>query len=231
MNSSHSGTDLPQVTPFRFDIDLRREAVTADTTRREAADLIDTQSHAAGYAAGWAQGRQAAAVASQEESRRLHAEIEAAAAAAAVAAEARVNRALHALASAARRLDERSTPGLAELETTVVDSVFTLAEAVIGRELAIAETPGADAIARALAAVPTGGPVTVHLHPSDLATITEITGNNGQLTIEGRSVLVRSDPALQQGDAIAECDATTVDARIAPAVHRIREVLFGESAR
>ncbi|MBN1172247.1 MAG: flagellar assembly protein [Micromonosporaceae bacterium] len=220
-NSSHS-----RVTTFNFDIDLRRTAITADVPLREAAELAQTPAHAAGYAAGWAEGRRSAAAAAVEEAQRVREEAQVAARASA----ARIGQALAALASAATRLDQRATPGLAAVEQLVVDAVFTLAETVIGRELATAEDPGADAIARALAAAPANGPVTVYLHPGDLATIRETAGVSGQLTIAGRTVVVLPDPGLKPGDAVAECDTTTVDARIAPAVERIREVLLHVAA-
>ncbi|MBT8225366.1 MAG: hypothetical protein HKP61_13750, partial [Dactylosporangium sp.] len=41
----------------RFDVDLRHRAATADTTLREAAARAETSAHAAGYAAGWSEGR------------------------------------------------------------------------------------------------------------------------------------------------------------------------------
>jgi flagellar assembly protein FliH len=78
-------------------------------------------------------------------------------------------------------------------------------------------------MARALALAPSGRPVTVHLHPADHATVTG--GQPGPVEIEGRSVTLLADPTLQPGDAVAECDATIIDARIAPALARAREVL------
>ncbi|MBT8226107.1 MAG: flagellar assembly protein, partial [Dactylosporangium sp.] len=140
---------------------------------------------------------------------------------------AQMTQAVQALAAAATRLDQRATPDLAELEQTIVIAAFALAESIVGRELTTATDPGADAIARALAAVPSGGRVTVRLSPQDLATVAETEGLAGELAIGGRDVTVLADPALAPGDAMAECDATTVDARVLPAIARMREVLFG----
>jgi flagellar assembly protein FliH len=43
--------------------------------------------------------------------------------------------------------------------------------------------------------------------------------------VEGRVVRLVPDPMLEPGDAIAECDAITIDARLGPAIDRVRELL------
>ncbi|WP_205862927.1 FliH/SctL family protein [Planosporangium thailandense] len=203
------------VTAARFDVDLREQP----TLPTEVASRLRAEAHAAGYAAGWAQGRQQAELIAEAVRREIAAE----ARDAAEAQSARVEQALIAISRAVADLEQRMVPVVDHLENLVVETAFILAEAVLGRELTCAEQPGRDALARALALAPTGCPVTVRLHPTDHETVTG--GQPGPVEIEGRTVTLLADPGLQPGDAVAECDATTIDARIAPALARAREVL------
>jgi flagellar assembly protein FliH len=43
--------------------------------------------------------------------------------------------------------------------------------------------------------------------------------------MDGRPITLVDDPSLKPGDAVAVCDATTIDARLGPALERVREVL------
>jgi flagellar assembly protein FliH len=199
----------------RFDVDLRqREAVPAGLM-----DQLRAEAHAAGYAAGWAQGRHAAQNAAETEA-------EAAAIRAQEAADQRaatVRQAIMALATAAAGLESRVVPVATDFEDTIVATAFSIAEAVLGRELRTATEPGAEALARVLALAPGVRPVTVRLCPADLATVTSTSG--GTTEIDGRTITLIADPTLSPGDAVAECDATLIDARIAPAVERVRQIL------
>jgi flagellar assembly protein FliH len=202
-------------TAARFDVDFgERLSLPA-----EVADRLRAEAQAAGYATGWAQGRREAELAAQAARDQAAAQVRDAAAAQA----ARVGQALGALAGAAGQLEGRMVPVAAELEDLIVSTAYALAEAVIGRELAMAAEPGRDAVARALALAPTDQPVTVRLHPADYATVTD--GQPGPVEIDGRAVNLVADHSLQPGDAVAECDATTIDARLGPALYRVREVL------
>jgi flagellar assembly protein FliH len=203
------------VTAARFDVNLRKQP----TLPNEVANRLRAEAQAAGYATGWAQGRREAEVAAQAARAQTLAEVRQAAEVQA----ARVEQALVALALAVADLERQMAPVATELEDLIVGTAFALAEAVIGRELAVAAEPGRDAVARALALAPTGRPVTVRLHPADHATVTD--GQPGPVEIGGHTVTLLVDPSLQPGDAVAECDATTIDAQITPAVARVREVL------
>jgi len=176
---------------------------------------------ASGYAAGWAEGRRAAKAeaeaarrAAEEETRRFQ-----------QARQAALQRALHTVAAAASRLEQRSVPTATEIEDELVSAAFVLAEAVLGRELALADSPGRDAVARALELVPVGRPVQVRLNPADFATLTAEADHEGPLVIDGRTVTLAADASLASGDAIAECDATVVDARLSAALLRVGEAL------
>jgi flagellar assembly protein FliH len=207
------GENAETVSSARFDVDLRSRAGLPDQVSAE----LRAEAHAAGYAAGWAQGRQEAEAAaraalaeSAEEARRV-----------AAADAARVQAALAALARAATTLERRAVPGAAEVEEAIVGAAFTLAEAVIRRELSVATEPGRDALQRAMALAPTGRPVVVRLHPADHATI----GADGPIEVDGRAVTLIADPNLQPGDAMAESDATVIDGRLAEALTRVRDAL------
>ncbi|MFG1925794.1 FliH/SctL family protein [Cryptosporangium sp. NPDC048952] len=176
---------------------------------------------AAGFAAGWAEGKRAAKVESEaaqraadEETRRFQ-----------QARAAGLQRALQTIAAAANALEQRAAPSAMEIENELVSAAFVLAEAVLGRELALADSPGRDAVARALELVPVGRPVLVRVNPADHATLTAEADHEGPLVIDGRTVTLEPDAALASGDAIAESDATVVDARLSAALLRVGEAL------
>jgi flagellar assembly protein FliH len=217
------------VRPARFTTDLRRtgpkapSAVPVDGGWRSATagDLIDEVREAArseGYAAGWSEGRR-------------NADAEARARAAAVAAEmgtaerARQERhasALNAVAGAATTLERRALPVLDEFSDSILAAALVLAEAVIGRELALAADGGATALRRALDLAPKQRPVTVRLHPEDLVTLS-LAGST--VEIDGRTVTLVPDASVGRGGAIADCDATEVDARLGAALDRAGKAL------
>ena len=180
------------------------------------------QVHAAGYAAGWAQGRQAA----QQEVRRVTEQLAAQALEVAGHDAGRVQQALSAVVSAVDRLEQRVAPGIAEVEAAIVAIGFQLAEAIVGRELEVATNPGRDAVVRALSTITTDRTVTIRLNPSDLATLADLAGGTVPTVVDGRPVALVAEPTIAIGDAIAECDTTTVDARLATAVDRARKALL-----
>lgn len=176
---------------------------------------------AAGFAAGWAEGRRAAKAEAQaarrvvdEETRRFD-----------QARRAGLQRALQAVAAAANALEQRAAPSAREIEDDLVSAAFALAEAVLGRELALADSPGRDAVARALDLVPVGRPVLIRVNPADYTTLTAEADHEGPLVIDGRTVALEPDSSLASGDAIAESDATVVDARLSAALLRVGEAL------
>jgi flagellar assembly protein FliH len=196
----------------RFDVDLRRrQALPASLIAQ-----VRAEAEAAGYAAGWAQGRreaQAASLAAAD-----NAAMDAADARATQAA--RVEQALIALASAATSLERRAIPTVRDIEDTIADTALEIASAVLAHELAVTAEPGRAAVARALALTPTQRPVTVRLNPVD-----RLTMGTSELVMDGRTITLVDDPTLRSGDAVAQCDATTIDARLEPALQRVREAL------
>jgi len=196
----------------RFDVDLRKRQPPPDGSIVEARAAAE----AAGYAAGWAQGRREAHDAAEAAAERDAVNAEEVLA----AQEVLVQRAVSAVAKAATALEHRVVPVVHELENSLADAALAIAEAVIGHELRTATEPGREALTRALALAPVARPVTVRLNPADLLTIT-----TKELVVDGRTVTLVGDTTLKPGDAVALCDATTVDARLGPAIERVREVL------
>ncbi len=95
---------------------------------------------------------------------------------------------------------------------------MALTEELVGHELAVAETPGLDAVRRALALVP-GEPVTrVRVSTEDPVT--------PEMTAIAGAAVVIADPTLRRGDVVVETAEAVVDARISGALERVREVLL-----
>ena len=196
----------------RFDVDLReRETLPPDLVARWRAEA-----EATGYAAGWAQGVREAREAAGAEAARAAEET----AQIAEMHRMRTERAVRTIGRAAEALESRAVPAAQDLEEQIVATAFAIAEAVLGRELRTAAEPGRQALTRALALAPANRPVVVRLNPADRLTI-----GVTELVMDGRTVSLVDDPGLQPGDAVALCDATTVDARLGPALDRVREVL------
>lgn len=133
-----------------------------------------------------------------------------------------VERVLGAVSDAIDRLERRDAASLAEVGPQAVELALAIAEAVIGRELAVAEYPGADAIVRALALAPDRGPVLARLHPADAATV----GDAGAL-VPGRELEVVADPSVEPGGCLLEVGPARIDAQIGAAVQRVRDELLG----
>jgi flagellar assembly protein FliH len=196
----------------RFDVDLRElETLPPALVARWRAEA-----EATGYAAGWAQGMREAREAAAAEAERA----ENHAAEIARTHRLRVERAALAIGRAAESLEKLAVAAAHEVEEQIVATALAVAEAVLARELRTADEPGREALARALALAPSNTPVTVRLNPADLLTI-----GRTELVVDRRIVTLVTDPGLQPGDAVALCDATTVDARLGPALDRVREVL------
>jgi len=129
------------------------------------------------------------------------------------------------LESLARSLDEaaadlrrRQALELADLGDALARTAVDLASAIIGRELQVAESPGADALARAMALVPAGATAVARLHPADAALITEAPAG----------VTLLADPAVEAGGCILEVGDSRIDAQLSSALDRVRAALLGD---
>jgi flagellar assembly protein FliH len=212
----------------RLDIGLRpgvrHDARLVDPTLavafEEVAESVRTAARAEGYAVGWAEGRRAAAQHAAEEAAAAQARADAQAAADA----ARTERAVRALQAAVDALEARAITPATELADVITTAAFELATALLGRELALAENPGLDAIRRALHLAPAGRPVTARLHPDDAPAVRDAAAAVPS-DEWGREITVVADPAVEPGGAIVDCDASRIDAQLGPALERVREAL------
>jgi flagellar assembly protein FliH len=210
------GAGAEGATAARFDADLTAGASPIATRR---GDEAWTAARTAGYAEGWAQGQRAARVAAQA------AEDQLTAARRAEEAErgATARQALHALVRAADDLAARTVPAVEAIEDLLLRTAMDLAEAVLGHELSAGAARDVTALRRAIAAAPGDGALTVRVHPDDYRTLTEVLADAGNF--DGRAVTLVADATLRPGDAMAETGMTTVDATLAGALVRVRQVL------
>ena len=117
------------------------------------------------------------------------------------------------------QIDERSEQLCHRMATDAVDLALEIAAAIIGRELATADDPGADAIARCLEVAPTSGDLVARINPEDAVCLGDV------LAVADRRLKVIPDERLESGSAIVTIDETTIDARVSTAMERVAEVL------
>lgn len=198
---------------------LGASTVLGDAVTERTLDGLAARSaqagRAQGYARGWAEGRRAGEaqfLSEAAQARRQRAEADA-------VTQREHEVAVRALESAAHELRERLDEACSAIEERVVDMALQLAGAVVGRELAVATEPGADAVRRALRVLPHDVPgVVLRLHPEDA------NGLDPSL-LDDFSARVVADPRVTRGDAVAETDTLVIDASIGAALDRVRQVL------
>jgi len=233
------GTGAERATPYREQSAVQQPEQTAErrSTIRRAADLpvvgggasfrlgdvyaeelarLREHAHKEGFAAGHVQGMSAAsevvAQAERAAAERL-ADVQA-------RWERRVASATAALGAAVTRFDEASLPLADEVRETILGTVLTLVEDLVGRELALAEDPLLDAVRRALALVPAEAPAVVRVHPDDLAEIPA-----EALADLPASVRVVADLTIERAGAVAETGSRRIDAQLGAALERVQAVL------
>ncbi len=109
-----------------------------------------------------------------------------------------------------------------DMEARIVDMACTIAMELVGHELRHTDDAARDALTRALRLAPENGAVVARLHPNDIATAGELTD-----VVLNRTLTVVPDTSLRPGDCIVDIDNTRIDARIAPALERVSELLAG----
>lgn len=193
--------------------------VLGDVTTERALDALAERSRQAaraqGYARGWAEGHRAG-----EARARAEAEVVAEQRAAAAARHREQERLhLQALEAAVLAVRDRLAEACAAVEGHVVEAALQIAEAVVGRELAVAADPGGDAVRRALSVMPADvATFTLRLNPEDHAGL-------DPSVLDPDTVTLVADPAVARGDAVAETDTLVIDASVGAALARVREVL------
>jgi flagellar assembly protein FliH len=103
---------------------------------------------------------------------------------------------------------------------SVIASVLTLVEDLLGRELALADSPALDAVRRALTLCPADAPVVLRLHPDDLAEVPA-----EALAELPDSVTVVGDARIERAGAVAETGPQRIDAQLGAALERVQAVL------
>jgi flagellar assembly protein FliH len=171
------------------------------------------KARAAGYAAGWSQGAQAA----QESIRREVDEHRAQLTAALDAERHRLSAATQALQDAADQMRRINVPAVEQHVETVLSAALQLAAAVLTHEPLASTSPGTDAIHRAMAAAPELNAARIRLSTQDAATLRDADLPQG--------VTVVADPALQPGDSVVEHATGTVEVLLETALQRARAVL------
>lgn len=238
------GSGAERATPYREQSRIQRgpapeeQAVERRATIRRAADLpvstgagtslrlgdvyaeelarLRQHAHAEGFAAGHAEGMSAAA--------EVVAEAERAAAERLADVQARWERrvasAVAALGAAAARFDEATTPVADDIRETVIGTVLTLVEDLLGRELELADSPVLDAIRRALTMCPSDAPAVVRVHPDDLAEIPA-----EALAELPDTVRIVADATVERTGAVADTGPRRIDAQLRAALERVQAVL------
>lgn len=125
-----------------------------------------------------------------------------------------------ALNRSAEQFETAQAAAFRDIEDALATAAFLLTEALLGRELATASTPGRDAVARAMRLAPERLPANVYLNPNDADAI----GDISQLA-PGRSLEIIKDPTIAPGDCRVAVARTVIDATLHNAVERAREAL------
>ena len=169
---------------------------------------------------GWATGHAEGLVAAEQVVRAAERAAEERLAAVQERWERRLATATAAMGAAAERLDAVTAPVLDGLRDDVIDMVVTLVGDLLGREVALATSPGMDAVRRALTLLPDDVPTIVRLHPDDLAEVPA-----EALAALPASVRVIGDESVERAGAVAEAGTQRVDAQLSAALERVRQVL------
>jgi flagellar assembly protein FliH len=197
-----------QAAPALQDLDALTDAERAVADPAALAEALAAgyeDGRGEGFARGHEEGRQAAlAEATRQQAEQANA----------------VQAALDALSAAAADVLARRDDAVAALEDALVAGALELAEAVVGRELEVARTPGRDALVRALRLADGTEGVVARLHPEDVETL----GDHADLVV-GRELAIVTDHTVERGGCIAQVGDGRIDARLSAALARVREVL------
>jgi flagellar assembly protein FliH len=169
---------------------------------------------------GWAAGHAEGLVAAEQVVTAAERAAEERLAAVQIRWERRLASATAAMGAAVEQLDATAAPVVDELRDSILDAVLLLVGDLLGRELAMASSPGLDALQRALTLCPTDVPIVVRLHPDDLAEVPP-----EALAELPPAVTVVGDDAVERAGALAEAGTQRVDAQLGAALERVRAVL------
>lgn len=185
----------------------------------EASEIARTAARSEGFSEGYANGRMQAAA---EARRELDLEL-ASMRQAEEKREARTVSLLNALEQAITAFETRMGPTYEEVADDLGPAACLLVEIILGRELVLSTDLVLDAVRRACNAAPKNTDVRIWLNEMDAETLR----GTDLAEVLGRPVQLLIDSSLGHGDAMAEAGATRVDARLATAFGRVREMLEG----
>jgi flagellar assembly protein FliH len=190
----------------------------------QAARQARGQALAEGYAAGWTQGRRAAAEREQQEVAERNEREEA-------TRRQLVGRAqtlLAALAQTARTLAEQAVPAWDELTAVLVDGALAIAGAGLGRELAAVDAEALEAVRTALRLLPDAEVLVVRMHPDDADLIGDAGAGPGP-TVAGATPptgpRVQRDPTVARGTVIARTALQSLPLDLRAGLRAAEEVL------
>lgn len=130
-----------------------------------------------------------------------------------------------ALLAGAARVEESLAPDLARIEELILDTALRIAGEIMGHQLRVTDTPGLDAVNRALRLGVAPDVLRVRLNPADAQTLVNPVVR-AELGLP-ESLEISADPSLAPGDSIAEFPDGAIESRLDQALQRTREVLGG----
>lgn len=184
-----------------------------ETMVAAAAGKAQEAARAHGYAAGWAQGRQAAAAqaATEQQARAARLEQERRDVA------GRGQALLSGLADAVRREQHATLPDWHDVADALADGAMALAAAALGRELATVDEPLLEAVRTAVRTLADPDSVVIHLHPADAGTLA--------LADLPAGVRLVPDPQVPQGAVHAQTPVQRLLVNLPAALAAAEEVL------
>lgn len=206
--------------PARLLVDARRhrgfapesEAPTTNPLEELAESLAEARKEA--YRAGYEQAR--ADLVSEAEAH--HEELS-----------SRVESALSAMTAACAEVLGARAEAVEVVASDAAELAFELVEALLGRELELSASITYDALRRALALVPEGEALVIRVHPDDLRTLQELVSSVSGSIPSACSVV--PDDQVEPGGCVVDAGPCRVDAQLAPALERVREVLGATGRR
>jgi flagellar assembly protein FliH len=126
---------------------------------------------------------------------------------------------IEALEAMMAQLEVRMAQEAERVASEAANLALEIASAILAREVATADDPGGEAIARCLAVAPAEGDLVAHLHPEDARRLGEVGG------LGDRGLTVKADERVERGDAVVRVDETLIDGRLARALEQVAEVL------
>jgi flagellar assembly protein FliH len=214
-----AGADQVSVRPAHLDRPLRRTTLEPTYTDphleelvRVAADRARHEARAEGYAAGWSQGRQAAA----ERAGAERAAIAQQAVLARQAVSAQVRQLLAELAGAAASARAATAPEWIEVADVLAEGALQLAAAALGRELKSIDGAVIKAVKSALRHLAEPAEAVIHLSPNDAAMLADD---------DSIAVQVVADPNVPDGSVIALTPAQRLRHDLPAALAAAEEVL------